>query len=189
MLTDGTIPAALVAAADEAELPVTLIADRHQIAAAAARTAWRGLRRGRRGAGGGVLAVDDVVELDQRGLGRAVGVQLVLHLDEHQPPGAAEALDHDADQLVERAGDIEAERSDPGPAQRGHMAEAADGAAEIAGALVGPDTLARAAAAGADPGRALERNDAHGFFGRIAAQVVTGPTLTNVNDLRIVLVA
>lgn len=46
VLTDGTIPAALVAAADEAELPVTLIADRHQIAAAAARTAWRGMRRG-----------------------------------------------------------------------------------------------------------------------------------------------
>ena len=63
-----------------------------------------------------------------------------------------------------------------------------DGAAEIAGALVGPDTLARAAAAGADPGRALERNDAHGFFGRIAAQVVTGPTLTNVNDFRAILI-
>ena len=63
-----------------------------------------------------------------------------------------------------------------------------DGAAEVAGALVGPDTLARAAAAGADPGRALERNDAHGFFGRIAAQVVTGPTLTNVNDFRAILI-
>ena len=63
-----------------------------------------------------------------------------------------------------------------------------DGAAEIAGALVGPDTLARAAAAGADPGRALERNDAHGFFGRIGAQVVTGPTLTNVNDFRAILI-
>ena len=63
-----------------------------------------------------------------------------------------------------------------------------DGAAEIAGALVGPDTLARAAAAGAEPGRALERNDAHGFFGRIGAQVVTGPTLTNVNDFRAILI-
>ncbi|PAU97135.1 glycerate kinase type-2 family protein [Paracoccus salipaludis] len=63
-----------------------------------------------------------------------------------------------------------------------------DGAAEVAGALVGPDTLARAAAAGADPGRALERNDAHGFFGRIGAQVVTGPTLTNVNDFRAILI-
>lgn len=63
-----------------------------------------------------------------------------------------------------------------------------DGAAEVAGALVGPDTLARAAAAGADPGAALERNDAHGFFGRIGAQVVTGPTLTNVNDFRAILI-
>ncbi|MFC0810876.1 3-deoxy-D-manno-octulosonic acid transferase [Paracoccus panacisoli] len=46
VLADGTIPAALIAACDDAGAPVTLIADRHQIAAAAARTAWRGLRRG-----------------------------------------------------------------------------------------------------------------------------------------------
>jgi hydroxypyruvate reductase len=63
-----------------------------------------------------------------------------------------------------------------------------DGAAEVAGALVGPDTLARAAALGVDPAAALEANDAHGFFGRIGDQVVTGPTLTNVNDFRAVLV-
>jgi hydroxypyruvate reductase len=63
-----------------------------------------------------------------------------------------------------------------------------DGAAEVAGALVGPDTLARAAALGLDPAGALARNDAHGFFGRIRDQVVTGPTLTNVNDFRAILV-
>ena len=63
-----------------------------------------------------------------------------------------------------------------------------DGAAEVAGAMIGPDTLARAAALGVDPRAALEANDAHSFFGRIKDQVVTGPTLTNVNDFRAVLV-
>lgn len=63
-----------------------------------------------------------------------------------------------------------------------------DGAAEIAGAMIGPDTLARAAAVGADAAAALARNDAHGFFGRIGGQVVTGPTLTNVNDFRAILI-
>jgi hydroxypyruvate reductase len=63
-----------------------------------------------------------------------------------------------------------------------------DGAAEVAGAMVGPDTLARAAALGIDPRAALEANDSHAFFGRIGDQVVTGPTLTNVNDFRAVLI-
>ncbi|MCZ7676617.1 MAG: glycerate kinase [Roseovarius sp.] len=59
-----------------------------------------------------------------------------------------------------------------------------DGAAEVAGAVVGPDTLAH----GADAAAALADNDAHSFFGRIGAQVVTGPTLTNVNDFRAILI-
>lgn len=61
-----------------------------------------------------------------------------------------------------------------------------DGAAPVAGAVIGPDTLARA---GRDPARqALLSNDAHTLFARIAAQVVTGPTLTNVNDFRAILI-
>ena len=63
-----------------------------------------------------------------------------------------------------------------------------DGAAEVAGAMIGPDTLARARGAGVDPALALARNDAHGFFGAIGDQVVTGPTLTNVNDFRAIVV-
>ncbi|MCB1397614.1 MAG: glycerate kinase [Rhodobacter sp.] len=63
-----------------------------------------------------------------------------------------------------------------------------DGAAEVAGALIGPETLARARAAGIDPLAALARNDAHGFFGAVGGQVVTGPTLTNVNDFRAILI-
>lgn len=65
-----------------------------------------------------------------------------------------------------------------------------DGAAEVAGAVIGPDTLAKAKAKGAgiDPAAALANNDAHGFFAAIGDQVVTGPTLTNVNDFRAILV-
>lgn len=63
-----------------------------------------------------------------------------------------------------------------------------DGAAEVAGALIGPGTLARARAAGLDPAQALADNDAHGFFSGIGGQVVTGPTLTNVNDFRAILI-
>jgi glycerate 2-kinase len=62
-----------------------------------------------------------------------------------------------------------------------------DGMAPVAGAVWRPDTLARAAARGLDPARCLDANDAHGFFGALGDSVVTGPTLTNVNDFRAVL--
>jgi glycerate 2-kinase len=63
-----------------------------------------------------------------------------------------------------------------------------DGAAEVAGAIIGPDTIARAKAAGYAPQTALAANDSHGFFATIDAQVITGPTLTNVNDFRAFLI-
>ena len=63
-----------------------------------------------------------------------------------------------------------------------------DGAAEIAGAIVGPGTLARARAAGPDPAAALAGHDSHGFFAALGCGVVTGPTLTNVNDFRAILI-
>jgi glycerate 2-kinase len=63
-----------------------------------------------------------------------------------------------------------------------------DGAEEIAGAHVTPDTLARAWAAGINPRASLDANDGHGFFRALGDSVVTGPTLTNVNDFRAILV-
>ncbi|MCU0869812.1 MAG: glycerate kinase, partial [Burkholderiales bacterium] len=63
-----------------------------------------------------------------------------------------------------------------------------DGAEERAGAIVTPDTLARAAARGVDAKKSLADNDGHGFFEAIDDAVITGPTLTNVNDFRAVLV-
>jgi hydroxypyruvate reductase len=64
-----------------------------------------------------------------------------------------------------------------------------DGIAEIAGACIAPDTLARAWALGLSPADSLARNDAHGFFGALGDSLVTGPTLTNVNDFRAIWVA
>lgn len=64
-----------------------------------------------------------------------------------------------------------------------------DGAEEIAGAYVGPDTLARAWAKGIKPPEALAANDGHGFFSALGDSVITGPTLTNVNDFRAILIA
>ena len=64
-----------------------------------------------------------------------------------------------------------------------------DGIEEIAGALLGPDTLERARALGLKATDSLDRNDGHGFFGALGDAVVTGPTLTNINDFRAVLIA
>jgi glycerate 2-kinase len=63
-----------------------------------------------------------------------------------------------------------------------------DGAAEVAGAVVTPETLAIAAARGVSAKDSLAANDAHSFFAAVGGQVVTGPTLTNVNDFRAILI-
>ncbi len=63
-----------------------------------------------------------------------------------------------------------------------------DGSEDNAGVLVAPDTLARARAAGVDPREALANNDAYSLFAAVDGLVVTGPTCTNVNDFRAVLV-
>ena len=66
--------------------------------------------------------------------------------------------------------------------------DGADGAEEVAGAIITPDSLDRAARLGLNARAALADNDGHGFFGALGDQVVTGPTLTNVNDFRAVLI-
>ena len=63
-----------------------------------------------------------------------------------------------------------------------------DGTEDNAGALIGPDSLARAAALGLDPRASLAANDSYGLFAALGDLVVTGPTRTNVNDFRAVLV-
>ncbi len=63
-----------------------------------------------------------------------------------------------------------------------------DGAEEVAGAVVSPQTLTRALRARMSARDYLERNDAHSFFAALDDQVITGPTRTNVNDFRAILV-
>jgi len=63
-----------------------------------------------------------------------------------------------------------------------------DGPTDAAGAVADGTTLERAAAAGLNPSRAMETNDAYPFFSALGDLIVTGPTNTNVNDLYIALV-
>ena len=63
-----------------------------------------------------------------------------------------------------------------------------DGTEEIAGAYLAPDSVPRALAQGINPRNSLANNDGHSFFEAIGDAVVTGPTLTNVNDFRAILI-
>jgi hydroxypyruvate reductase len=64
-----------------------------------------------------------------------------------------------------------------------------DGLEEIAGAYLAPDTLDRAWRQGLRPMDSLDDNDGHGFFSALGDAIVTGPTLTNVNDFRAILIS
>lgn len=63
-----------------------------------------------------------------------------------------------------------------------------DGVTEAAGAIVAPDTLVRAKNQGIDAKRCLSENDAYALFAALGDLVVTGPTRTNVNDFRAIIV-
>lgn len=63
-----------------------------------------------------------------------------------------------------------------------------DGSEDAAGAIIDPATLARARALGLDPAALLARHDSYGLFSALGDLVMTGPTLTNVNDFRAVLI-
>jgi hydroxypyruvate reductase len=64
-----------------------------------------------------------------------------------------------------------------------------DGTTNAAGALITPDTLARAKAAGLDPPALLAAHDSYTLFNALGDLVITGPTLTNVNDIRAILIS
>ena len=63
-----------------------------------------------------------------------------------------------------------------------------DGTEDNAGAIVTPDTLARAVQVGLHPDNKLSDNDGYSFFKCLGDLTITGPTLTNVNDFRAILV-
>jgi hydroxypyruvate reductase len=64
-----------------------------------------------------------------------------------------------------------------------------DGSEDNAGAILAPDSLARAQSKGINAKNMLEANDSYGFFAALGDLVVTGPTRTNVNDYRAILLA
>lgn len=63
-----------------------------------------------------------------------------------------------------------------------------DGTEDAAGATISPDTLVRARSIGLDPAEFLATNNAYGFFEKLGDLVITGPTLTNVNDFRAIMI-
>lgn len=80
---------------------------------------------------------------------------------------------------LDGAGNVEALAADT---------DGVDGAEEIAGAMIDADTLGRAWDHGINPSHALDNNDAHGFFQALGDSVITGPTMTNVNDFRAIII-
>ena len=83
---------------------------------------------------------------------------------------------------------IRTDASRRGEAGRVSTTDGVDGAEDIAGAILSPDTLARAWSKGMNPRAYLDNNDAHSFFQNLGDSVITGPTLTNVNDFRAILI-
>jgi glycerate 2-kinase len=77
---------------------------------------------------------------------------------------------------------------EPGISALAGDTDGVDGQEEIAGALLTPETLARAWALGMNPRERLDDNDGHGFFEALGDAVITGPTLTNVNDFRAIVI-
>jgi len=63
-----------------------------------------------------------------------------------------------------------------------------DGQEEVAGAIITPDTIKRAWVMDMPPAKSLANNDGHGFFESLGDAVISGPTMTNVNDFRAIIV-
>jgi glycerate 2-kinase len=79
-------------------------------------------------------------------------------------------------------------QGDPGVFVLAADTDGIDGIEDNAGAIVAPDTLARGAAVGLKAAEFLDRNDAYNYFRPLGDLVVTGPTFTNVNDFRALLI-
>ena len=83
---------------------------------------------------------------------------------------------------------VPALNADPGIHALAVDTDGIDGSEDNAGAIIGPETLSRATQLGVDPSKYLENNDSYHFFKALDDLVMTGPTYTNVNDFRAVLV-
>lgn len=106
--------------------------------------------------------------------------------DAHQPPDDLKPSGGRCSEFL--LGAALALRGEPGVWMLAADTDGIDGASEAAGALISPDTLARAREAGMDPHAMLKAHASGEFFERLGDAVVPGPTFTNVNDFRVVLV-
>ena len=116
------------------------------------------------------------------GLAVVCSLALTARLATAQAPAAAETRPLSA-----------ASQSDLADGKRAYVAQCAlchgiDGSGDHAGALLAPDSLARARAQGLDAATLLANRDSYRFFDALGDLVITGPTRTNVNDFRAILV-
>lgn len=170
-----------------------LIATPQQALEAAARVG--------RQAGRAVHILGDALEGEARELGRALGGMALQVARRAQPFAPPCVLLSGGESTVTVRGrgrggrNVEfllalalALEGQPGVHALAADTDGVDGLEEIAGALLAPDTLARAASLGLQPRAFLDDNDGHGFFGALGDAVLTGPTRTNVNDFRAILI-
>ena len=154
-----------------------------------------------RDAGYGVSILGDAIEGEARDVGKVLGAIALQVAQRGQPFPAPCVLLSGGETTVTVRGSGRGGRNvecllSMGLTLAGHPrihalaadTDGVDGQEEIAGAVLAPDTLARALALGIKPADALASNDGHGFFQALGDSVVTGPTRTNVNDFRAILI-
>lgn len=154
-----------------------------------------------RAAGIPALILGDSIEAEARELGRAMAAIARQVARYGQPAGAPCVLLSGGETTVTVRGSGRGGRNvefllSLAVALAGHEGihaiagdtDGVDGQAEVAGAYVAPDTLQRAWSKGIRPREALDENDGHGFFEALGDAIITGPTHTNVNDFRAILV-
>jgi glycerate 2-kinase len=154
-----------------------------------------------RAAGYGVCILGDSIEGEARELGRVMA-GIALQVATHQQPVPAPCvLLSGGETTVTVRGKGRGGRNVEfllalGLALKGQAGvwalagdtDGVDGMEDIAGAHLSPDSLQRARALGLQAAACLDHNDGHGFFGALGDAIVTGPTLTNINDFRAVLI-
>ena len=197
------VAAHLAAAADETPKPGSLPhAEFHLIAAP--MMALRAAAATARAAGLTPLILGDALEGESRELGTVLA-GIARSVQTHGEPLAAPALLLSGGETTVTIGNTTpgkggrnsefllalavALKGTPGIWAVAGDTDGIDGSEDAAGALIGPDTLARARAALCDPAAMLAGHDSYSLFKAAGDLVLTGPTLTNVNDLRAILIA